>query len=150
VLNKLLYLPRYQKRLVSVFTDSLFLPIAFWLALSLRLDEFYIPVDSSILFVLIATVFSSIFVFARLGLYRAVIRYMSNHAMLAIISGVSISALVLAAVGFIFQAPIPRSVPVIYWCLALIFVGGSRMAVRSLVHRDIMKAKERVVIYGAE
>jgi FlaA1/EpsC-like NDP-sugar epimerase len=74
---------------------------------------------------------------------------MSNHAMVAIISGVSISAITLAALGFLFQAPIPRSVPVIYWCLALIFVGGTRMVARSLVHRDIMKSKDRVVIYGA-
>ena len=149
MLNKLLYLPRYQKRLVSIFADSVCLPIALWLALSLRLDEIYLPSDTSIIFVAIVTIFSSVFVFARLGLYRAVIRYMSNHAMLAIISGVSISALVLSAVGFIFQAPIPRSVPVIYWCLALVFVGGTRMLARSLVHHDIMKAKERIVIYGA-
>ena len=95
MLNKLLYLPRYQKRLVSMSIDSLCLPIALWLALSLRLDLLFIPNDTQILFVTFITVFSSIFIFARLGLYRAVIRYMSNHAMLAIIAGVSFSALVL-------------------------------------------------------
>jgi len=31
----------------------------------------------------------------------------------------------------------------------MVFIGGSRMVVRSLVHRDLMKAKEKVVIYGA-
>jgi len=149
VLKKLLFLPRYQKRLVSILTDSICLPFALWLALSLRLDTFYITDDLSILMVALVTVFSSVFAFARLGLYRAVIRYMSNHAMIAIFSGVTLSTLVLSAVGFAFQAPIPRSVPVIYWCLSLIFVGGSRMLVRSFVHRNIMKEKERVIIYGA-
>jgi len=149
VLNKLLYLPRYQKRLVSMLIDSLCLPFALWLALSLRLDLLFVPSDTKVLFVAAITVFSSVFIFARLGLYRAVIRYMSNHAMLAIIMGVSFSALVLAAIGFVLHAPIPRSVPIIYWCLALIFVGGTRMLARSLVHRGIMKTKEKVIIFGA-
>jgi FlaA1/EpsC-like NDP-sugar epimerase len=152
VLNKLLYLPRYQKRIVSVVADSLCLPFAFWLALSLRLDNFYLPVfpkDFPVLLVAICTVLVSIFAFARLGLYRAVIRYMSNHAMIAIISGVAISSVVLSALGFLFQASIPRSVPIIYACLALILVGGSRMIARSMVHRKMMQPKERVIIYGA-
>lgn len=149
MLQKLLYLPRYQKRIVSILTDLICLPFALWLALSLRLDQFYFTQDFSVLAVGMVTVLSSIFVFARLGLYRAVIRYMSNHAMVAIASGVSISALVFGALVFAFQAPIPRSVPIIYWCLAMIFVGGSRMVVRSLVHRRVMKTKERVIIYGA-
>jgi len=149
VLKQLLYLPRFQKRLVSTLTDSICLPFAIWLALSLRLDSFYITNDPSVWAAAFVTVLSSVFVFARLGLYRAVIRYMSNHAMVAIVWGVSLSALVFSAVGFAFQAPIPRSVPIIYWCLAMIFVGGCRMVVRSLVHRNIMKEKERVIIYGA-
>lgn len=142
-------MPRFQKRLVSVLVDSLCLPFALWLALSLRLDYLYIPTDSSIVLVALATVLISIFAFARLGLYRAVIRYMSNHAMLAIIAGVAISSVVLSALGFLFSAPIPRSVPIIYACLALIFIGGSRMIARSLVHRKMMQPKERVLIYGA-
>ena len=142
-------MPRYQKRFVSILTDSVCLPFAIWLALSLRFDTLYITNEPTVWAVAIVTVLSSVFVFARLGLYRAVIRYMSNHAMVAIIWGVSLSALVLSAVGFAFQAPIPRSVPIIYWCLAMIFVGGTRMVVRSVVHRNIMKEKERVIIYGA-
>ncbi len=152
MLTKLLYLPRYQKRLVSVVVDSISLPFALWMALSLRLDSLYIPAfpkDIPVLLVATITMLLSIAAFARLGLYRAVIRYMSNHAMVAIISGVAISTLVLAALGFLFQASIPRSVPIIYACLALIFVGGSRMVARSMVHRKIMQPKERVIIYGA-
>lgn len=149
MLNRLLYLPRYQKRLVSIVTDAFFLPFSFWLALSLYHDDFYLPLDWSILSVTLVMVLSSIFVFARLGLYRAVIRYMSNHAMVAIVSGVTISALILVVSGLSFQANIPRPVPIIFWCLAMIFVGGSRMLMRSFVHRGIMKAKEKIVIYGA-
>jgi len=149
VLDSLLYLPRYQKRLVSLFADALFIPCALWLAFSLRLDELYVPDSNEVWGTVTVTVLASLFAFIRLGLYRAVIRYMSNHAMMAVLSGVTISTFVLVVSSFVFQASVPRSVPIIYWCLALVFVGGSRMAARSLVHRRVVKAKERVIIYGA-
>ena len=148
-IGKILTIPRYQKRIVSLVVDSLFLPFALWLAFSLRLDEVYFPDNQAVLASMMVTVLVSIFIFVRLGLYRAVIRYMSNHAMMAVFAGVSISTLVLVISSFVLQAQIPRSVPVIYWCLALVFVGGSRMMARSLVHKRVVKTKERVVIYGA-
>jgi len=149
LISKILTIPRYQKRIVSLVVDSLCLPFALWLAFSLRLDEPYFPDDKAVLASMMITVLVSIFIFVRLGLYRAVIRYMSNHAMMAVFAGVSISTLVLVISSFVLQAPVPRSVPVIYWCLALVFVGGSRMVARSLVHRRVVRTKERVVIYGA-
>ncbi|TNC80771.1 MAG: nucleoside-diphosphate sugar epimerase [Oleiphilus sp.] len=149
LLNSLLRLPRYQKRLVSLLSDATFIPLALWLAFSLRLDEMYIPADNLVLAVLTITILASLFTFAKLGLYRAVIRYMSNHAMVAVFAGVSISTLVLVISSFLLQAPVPRSVPVIYWCLAMVFVGGSRMLARSMVHKRVVRQKERVVIYGA-
>ncbi len=149
MLNNLLYLPRYQKRLIAILTDLVFLPFSLWLALSLRYDRAYWADDSSVAIAGMVTILTSIFVFTRLGLYRAVIRYMSNHAMAAVFSGVTLSALVLGASSFALNAPIPRSVPVIYWCLAMIFVGGSRMLVRSFVHRGMVRKKDRAIIYGA-
>ncbi|WP_369819948.1 nucleoside-diphosphate sugar epimerase/dehydratase, partial [Oleiphilus sp. HI0079] len=149
MLNNLLFLPRYQKRLVSLLIDSISLPLAIWLAFSLRLDAFYIPDSWQIATVMSLTVLCSLFCFIKLGLYRAVIRYMSNHAMRAVLGGVTISTLVLALSAFFLNAEMPRSVPIIYWCLALVFVGGSRMTARSLVHNSIVRTKERVIIYGA-
>ena len=149
MLHHILYIPRYQKRLLSVLVDAACLPLALWLAFSLRLDEIYITGDPSILIAALCTTLTSIAVFARLGLYRAVVRYMSNHAMIAVLSGVTASTIALSVLSFGLHAPIPRSVPLIYWCLALVFVGGSRMLIRSLVHRNIVKSKDRVVIYGA-
>jgi FlaA1/EpsC-like NDP-sugar epimerase len=149
VLNNLLFLSRYQKRLVSLLIDSISLPLAIWMAFSLRLDTFYTPDSWQIMSVIVLTVLCSLFCFIKLGLYRAVIRYMSNHAMRAVLGGVTISAVVLAVSAFFMNAEMPRSVPIIYWCLALVFVGGSRMTARSLVHNSIVKTKERVIIYGA-
>lgn len=149
MIETLLNTSRKNKRIISVFTDLLFLPFAFWVAMSLRWETFYLPDTLDIYVVTIVTTLASIAVFIRLGLYRAVIRYMSHHASFAVISGVTISALVLGSSGFLLKAPIPRSVPLIYWCMALLFVGGSRMMIRSIVRHRLMKAKERVIIYGA-
>ena len=145
----ILNLPRYQKRVVSVLTDSVFIILALWLSICIRLEELYVVENNLVLFSFGLTVAVTIAVFVRLGLYRAVIRYLSNHALIAVISGVSVSALVFSASSFLLKAPVPRSAPFIYWGLALLFVGGSRMLVRSYVHQTQRKLKEKVIIYGA-
>lgn len=149
VLKNLLFLPRYQKRIVSLLVDCISIPLAIWLAFCLRLDELYLPSTWQIYAAMGVTVLCSLLGFIKFGLYRAVIRYMSNHAMRAVMAGVSFSALALSLSGFFLNADMPRSVPIIYWCLALVFVGGSRMTARSLVHNSIVRTKERVIIYGA-
>ncbi len=142
-------LSRKNKRIVSVLADLLFLPFAFWLAMSLRLGEVFTPVSSAYYFTIAVTCLLSIAAFVRFGLYRAVIRYMSNHATSAILLGVTISAFSLALAGMFFEAPIPRSVWFIYWTFAFLFVGGSRMTIRFIFQHQMMKSKERVIIYGA-
>ncbi|UZE95109.1 nucleoside-diphosphate sugar epimerase/dehydratase [Alkalimarinus alittae] len=144
-----LNLPRYQKRIFSVLVDAMCVPLALWLSICIRLEKLYIPDNYLVLFSFAITLIITITVFIRLGLYRAVIRYLSNHALIAVVSGVSVSALIFSASSFLLKAPVPRSAPFIYWGLALLFVGGSRMLVRSYVHRAKRILKEKVVIYGA-
>ncbi|PID44662.1 MAG: nucleoside-diphosphate sugar epimerase [Proteobacteria bacterium] len=142
-------LSRRNKRLVSIFADLLFLPFAFWLSMSLIQGRIFWPDQNTFYMAMAATAVVSIAAFIRLGLYRAVIRYMSNHALVAVVTGVSISATVLALSGLFYGAPIPPSVWLIYWCLALLFVGGSRMTIRFIFQHQMMKSKERVIIYGS-
>ncbi len=145
----LVSLPRYQKRIVSVISDSIALLVALWASISLRLETLYVPENALVVTSFVFTWMFTILVFIRTGLYRAVIRYLSNHALIAVVSGVTLSALAYSASSFFLKAPIPRSSPVIYWGLALLFVGGSRMLVRSYVRGMNRKQKERVIIYGA-
>jgi FlaA1/EpsC-like NDP-sugar epimerase len=149
MLQTVINLPRSQKRIISVLTDLICIPIALWASISIRLEEFYQVDNMLVVYCLAATTLATIFVFVRIGLYRAVIRYLSNHAMLTIVSGVTISALIFSACSFLLRAPIPRSAPLIYLAVALIFVGGSRMLVRSYVRRIQKLHKEKVIIFGA-
>lgn len=147
--KQFLTLPRFQKRLVSVAVDALALSFALWASFALRLEEsLWQPSEGQLLASTLTIVFT-IGVFVRLGLYRAVVRYMSDRAFLTIIMGVGASALLLIILGYSLQVLVPRSVPIIYAALAFIFVGGSRMSVRMLVQHTSNRGKEWVAIVGA-
>lgn len=149
MINTFLNLPRIYKRLISIFSDVFFLFFAVWAAFALRLEQqIWIPSREQ-LTVAAITVVITVGIFVRLGLYRAVIRYLGDRAFLTIIYGVVASSLTLIVLGYLLQAFVPRSVPIIYGALAFIFVSGTRMGVRMLVNRPRMRSKERVAIVGA-
>lgn len=162
----LLALPRRHKRLLQVLTDVLLIWGALWLAFLVRLgiDELSNPIiDHAWLFVTAPLV--AIPLFIHFGLYRAVMRYFGNDALIAIIKAVTLSSLIL---GFItywasnHQNLVPRSITFNYWWLSLIMVGGLRLAMRQFFLGDWFSAAvqhvpfasrddglPRVAIYGA-
>lgn len=147
--EKFLNLSRVHKRLVSVLADVAVLFFALWAAFSLRLEQqFWMP-DQGQLIVSGLTVVFTIAVFVKLGLYRAVIRYLSDRAFITVITGVVVSAITLILLGYWFEVQVPRSVPIIYGALAFIFVSGTRMTVRMLVNRPKHRNKQFVAIVGA-
>lgn len=149
LIGKILGLSRPVKRLISVITDLTLLSFAIWAAFALRFENYiWLPTDKQ-LWVSGATVLFTTAAFVKLGLYRAVIRYLSEHAFLAIIIGATLSSVSLIVFGFLFQALVPRSVPVIYGAFAFLLVAGSRFAVRAVVQRSGRKQKDAVLIVGA-
>jgi FlaA1/EpsC-like NDP-sugar epimerase len=88
----------------------------------------------------------------RLGLYRAIVRFMGVQAIWAVSKGVLLLAFVLWAAAFVFQInPFPRSIPISFALAALVYVGGSRLLVRHFYHWAVKhyENKEEVLIYGA-
>lgn len=149
MLQTFLELPRFYKRLISVASDVFFLLFALWAAFALRLEQqFWLP-NREQLIVSAVTVIFTIGVFIRLGLYRAVVRYLGDKAFLTIVYGVFASSVSLIILGYLLQVQVPRSVPIIYGALAFIFVSGTRMGVRMLVNRPRQRLKEAVAIVGA-
>ncbi|MEP4340343.1 MAG: hypothetical protein ABJ360_28835 [Roseobacter sp.] len=149
MINSFLNLPRVQKRLISVASDMVVLFFAIWAAFALRLEQQLWVQDRGHVIVAAITVVFTIAVFIRLGLYRAVIRFLGDKAFLTIIYGVFASALALIITGYLLQVPIPRSVPIIYGALAFVFVSGTRLGVRMLVNHPHQRNKEAVAIIGA-
>ncbi|MBS0366265.1 MAG: polysaccharide biosynthesis protein [Proteobacteria bacterium] len=132
--------------------DAIAIPTALWAALALKFDRFDPVIDRTLAYFLIATG-SALFFFWALGLYRAVIRFMGPRAMVTVIAGVTLSALVLALFDRFYSShQIPITALGIYWALALPYVGGSRFLARYLFLRRSGAGRRpaaRVVIYGA-
>ena len=88
----------------------------------------------------------------RLGLYRAVVRFMGNQAVWSVFYGTVVLALALYALAFFLQIePFPRSIPINFALVALVYVGGSRLLVRHYYQRMVGRFSNRipVAIYGA-
>ena len=148
-LQFLFSLKRSQKRLVSVSIDSVFLLFAFWFALFVRLDSVDVLFKSEYWGLIALTIPISIAGFVRLGLYRAVLRYIGSQAFTAIVAGVAVSTIALVLLAYYGGVDLPRTVPFIYAAFALVFVGGARALMRSLVGAGINRRGEPVIIYGA-
>ncbi|MBB1356277.1 nucleoside-diphosphate sugar epimerase/dehydratase, partial [Pseudoalteromonas sp. SR45-5] len=148
-LKFLVNLPRPKKRIVSLVIDSIFIVVAFWLAFLLRLDSAAVLKNTHTWILLAALLPVSLLSFVKLGLYRAVLRYMNTQAMWAIIAGVILSTVFLTVLSFFLSAPVPRTVPFIYASFCILFVGGARLTVRAVVGQITMRRKEGVIIYGA-
>lgn len=161
----LVELPRRQKRLIQVSADVVLVWAALWLSFVVRLglDDIVNPFISHT-WLFISAPIIAIPLFIRCGLYRAVMRYFGNDALIAIIKAVSLSSLILGVVVYWYsnhQNVVPRSIIFNYWWLSLIMVGGLRLAMRQYFLGDWFSAAQhvpftnrdngltRVAIYGA-
>ena len=144
-------LSRSSKRLIMLVADMVMLPVALWTAFALRLGELQ-PDVAGYWWIFLAAPIFSIPIFIHIGLYRAVVRFMGMTAAFAIFKAVTISTLLLAAVVLMTETKgVPRSVFFIYWGVAVIYIGGSRMLMRSYFQSLSLtnEAKESLIIYGA-
>ncbi|HFQ5316001.1 TPA: polysaccharide biosynthesis protein [Vibrio vulnificus] len=151
-MDKLAYiwsLPRVQKRLISLAIDTLLITFSFFMAIWVRHGEVAVSVSVETWLTLAGTVVVTLIAFTRLGLYRAVLRYLTFHALTVVVLGALISALSITTFAYFLNAEVPRTVPVIYMTFLALLCGGARMMVRSLIVQASRKGCERVLIYGA-
>jgi FlaA1/EpsC-like NDP-sugar epimerase len=142
-------LSRFYKRLISLVVDSLFVFIAFTFAYWARLGEFSAFKTDSVWFVLIGTIVVTLVVNIKLGLYRAILRYLTFHAFSVILLGAAISALSVTIFAYFFNAFVPRTVPIIYFPFLVMLCGGARLLVRALLVQTSKKTSEPVLVLGA-
>src|SRR5450830_1393570 len=148
------YFSRLQKQIVAALVDLIFLPLTFATAVYLRHDGLSSFLWAHYALLIIAAPFVSIPIFIRLGLYRAVIRFIDHKIMYVVILGVSLSVIALAALGaFTLAGGFSRAVYGIYWISAILYVAASRFIARGLLLRMSGVSGDtsaiRVAIYGA-
>ncbi|MBA1265630.1 polysaccharide biosynthesis protein [Stutzerimonas sp. NM35] len=162
--DRLLGLPRRYKRLLQVLADVVLVWVSLWLAFVARLGSYEVvdPFGEHAWLFLLAPLLA-IPLFIRIGMYRAVMRYLGNDALIAIAKAVTLSSLLLAlAIYWHRDAPglVPRSLVFNYWWISLMLLGGLRLMLRQYVlgdwYRGMLSAPfgqdnglPRVAIYGA-
>ncbi|HCH6187504.1 TPA: polysaccharide biosynthesis protein [Vibrio parahaemolyticus] len=142
-------LSRTNKRIVSVLIDIILIFMAFHLAILVRSGDSNYFADPAVWGIQVAVTIVTITVFARLGLYRAVLRCLTFQALFVVAAGAVISATLVAALSFYMSDPFPRTVPIIYGAFLALFCGGPRVIVRSLIAQSYSTQSKEVLIYGA-
>lgn len=161
--HSLLHLSRRQKRVLQLAVDVLLIWLALWLSFAVRMGAWDAarPFSGHGWLFLLAPVIA-LPIFIRLGMYRAVMRYVGNDALVTIAKAVTLSALVLSLAVYWYRGPtalVPRSMVFNYWWLSLLLLGGLRLTMRQFFigdwfepiarRRDIESGTSKVAIYGA-
>lgn len=161
----LLNLPRRYKRALQVSVDLILVWVALWMSFVVRLgfDDAGNPLGSHPWLFIAASVIA-IPIFIRFDMYRAVLRYFGNDALMAVFKAVSLSSLLLALIVYWYSnhaTLVPRSIVFNYWWLSLVMLGGLRLLMRQYFVGDWFPAVQhvpftsrddglpRVAIYGA-
>ena len=144
-------LSRIKKQLIAITADLVFLPLTFCLAIILRYDVVNLDLFLGYFWVIAAAPLVAIPIFIRLGLYRAVIRFIDQKIVYVVVFGVTLSvAILLALAGLLtHMSGLSRGVFGIYWVTALTYVVSSRFLARGLLLHQMNRRFTRVAIYGA-
>lgn len=143
-----------QKRAILIGLDFIVLCFAVWLSFSIRLGEWIVPTAHQAGAIVLAPLLA-VPIFVRMGLYRAVIRYLPERALWTIARAVVFAVIVWVCVVFLFELArvtlIPRSVALIYGILAVALVSGSRFAIKYVLGTPFRFSSGRrsLILYGA-
>jgi FlaA1/EpsC-like NDP-sugar epimerase len=144
----LIGLPRGVKRSLMIAADTAILAASLVAGFYLQYDRLS-AVMGSRGWIYVVGVFVALVAFAALGLYRAVLRYITFRLMLAVFFGAALSACAVWVAGnTVSGGSLPASLSIIYWLNAIIGVTGARMVARWFLVSDV-KSRVPVVIYGA-
>ncbi|HFW7484181.1 TPA: polysaccharide biosynthesis protein, partial [Shigella sonnei] len=121
---------------------------SFWLSYWLRLDEQTAFLSAPMWFAAAILTIFTVFIFIRIGLYRAVLRYVSAKIMLLIPVGILASTLSLVVISYSLSIMLPRTVVGIYFLVLLLLTSGSRLLFRMILNYGV-KGSAPVLIYGA-
>src|SRR5688500_14772379 len=149
--------PVYRHRLLQLIADAVLVAAAYWLAFALRFDQGIPDRYSDLLWQTIAFVtVGKVAIFAAFGLYQKWWRYVGLRDFESILKAVVTADLVMVGVLYVWSptdSDLPRSIAVMDLLLTIALIGGSRLAVRSVLERPprgaVLPKGEEVLIVGA-
>lgn len=153
--NGLNGLPRRTKSYILAIYDALALVTVLWLSFQLRLGGGFQPTTMHWVIMAFAPAIA-LPIFLRFGLYRAVIRYLPERFIWTIVKAMALATLAWLFVLFVAEvtrvAAMPRSIPLFYFLLGTVVVGGARFAAKQVLWEPARSALSgaTILIYGAE
>lgn len=148
IIDAFFSIPRSYKRAISVCIDIIFIQIAFWAAFWTRLGDFDQTRSIDYWYLVSFISVLTITCFIRIGYYRAILRYLSVHAIFTLGVGSLVSTVIFILATYFFGIWVPRTVVVIYLGYLFILTGGARLSIRVFFAQLEMKRKPNVIIYG--
>ncbi|MFZ6754619.1 polysaccharide biosynthesis protein [Undibacterium sp. Dicai25W] len=150
MLHYLINLSRLQKQIIAASLDAVCLPVIFILAIWLRYEGFNEELFRHYFGLIISIPLISVPIFIRIGLYRAVVRFIDQKIISTILIGASTSVLLLAFIGIMLHImPISRAIFGFYWAGAMIYLCASRFIARTwLLNAGMSENAIPVCIYG--
>ncbi|MCF7521788.1 polysaccharide biosynthesis protein [Neisseria sp. ZJ106] len=148
-LDTLLSLPRSVKKTFFVIHDTVMIFAAFWFTQSLKADYSDEWLQTANWAAFASTTFFTIWIFVRLGLYRAVTRFVSVRVLTTAFFGSVLSTLIFFLSVFVFEQRLRLALPVVYFLLLVVLVTGSRMMLRTVLSERHHRNMSPVIIYGA-
>lgn len=142
-------LNRRSKVLVQLVLDAVLIILSFCAAMLLRLESFHFLTEPEVWAALLIAVAVALIAFRVLGLYRALVRYVTGKILFIIGKGTVLAAITLYLTGLAVDASLPRSVPIIFAVFTFLTVGGLRFVARTFFRKPTHVNKRPVIIYGA-
>lgn len=142
-------IPSSVKLMLAIAFDLMALSIAFYLAYIIRLgvDSVQISWHENVGFITVVT--STLALFYFFDVYNSVVRFFNAKAFLKVQLLLIIASTIFYLTSFIFEAFVPRSVPIVFLVLASIQIAGARALFSIVTKRHWFDEREGVVIYGA-
>jgi FlaA1/EpsC-like NDP-sugar epimerase len=135
---------RNPKAAIAFAHDAMVAAVSVGAALYLRLGDSLFALASDVIATMVAAfVAVAAITFSLFGMYRGIWRYASIDDLLNITKAVTVAIVIFLLLMFMLHRldEIPRSVPLIQWCLLIVALGGSRFAYRLLRHYPTLRRR---------
>ncbi len=140
------------RKLLLVAFDVIALPVALWCGYALRVGELWPEYIMVAWWLFVAAPIVAVPIFIKMGLYRAVLRYVGSQALIVIAKAISVTTLILLGLMVMSETRgVPRSVFFSFWLFSVFFIGGSRLFFRIYIQAYTRRKniKQAVAVYGA-
>lgn len=142
-------IPSSIKLILALTYDLFSLAVAFYFAYIIRLgiDNTVFTHHENIAFVVVAI--STLALFYIFDVYNSIVRFFNAKALLKIQVLLIVACCIFYLSSLVFDAFIPRSVPIVFFVIASINIAGARALVSLISRKNLFDEREGVVIYGA-